>query len=185
MNREMLLTEYFGVDVSGNDIDGLKEHYVRVNPRLITKNKSIEFLHVMDTLIPDWKIEGMIQGRFTIEGVNYANDALCICTQCITDICYLKHPKLALSVQVGNVCVGKISPELQKEAESLVRRMKKAEKDEKKRREENRRCMDCNQYNIPNPEPEYKKRCLACYVAHKQTQEPVYKRLTYNIFTEN
>lgn len=135
MNREDLLLRYFMIDVSGNEIDGFREHYVRIRDDLITKSKKTEFLHVMDILIPEWREDGMIPGKFSITDVNYKDDQLCICTQCITDLCLLKHPTLPYSVQVGNVCVGKISPDLQREAESLLRKKKKEIEEENQRQQ--------------------------------------------------
>jgi len=135
MNREDLLFLYFNIDSSGNDIDGYHNHYIRVREDLITKNKKTEFLHIMDTLIPEWIEDGMVGGKFSIVGVDYKGDQLCICTQCITDLCYLKHPVLPYSVQVGNVCVGKISPILQREAEGLLRKKKKEIEEEKQRQQ--------------------------------------------------
>ena len=42
ISKEDLLKYYFNTDVSGNDIDGMKEHYIRTNPKLITKNKNCD-----------------------------------------------------------------------------------------------------------------------------------------------
>lgn len=128
MNRDELLRDYFNTDASGNDLDGIKEHYVRTNRTLITKNKSLEFNYIMDVLIPDWvQDKHLIQGggNFYIEKIDYDTEAMCICTQPIHDICYLKHPLLNQSVQVGNHCVGKINKELEKEAERMQRLYKK------------------------------------------------------------
>ena len=135
MKRDDLLSRYFMINVSGNEDDGLRTHYIRVQDDLITKNKKTEFLYVMDILIPEWREDGMIAGRFSIVGVDYRDDQLCICTQCIKDLCLLKHPVLPYSVQVGNVCVGKISPDLQREAEGLLREKKKEMKEEKQRQQ--------------------------------------------------
>jgi hypothetical protein len=135
MNRTDLLSQYFNIDSSGNEIDGYIYHYVRARENLITKNKKTEFLYVMDTLIPEWREDGMIPGKFSVVDVDYREDQLCICTQCITDLCLLKHPVLPYSVQVGNVCVGKISPDLQREAEGLLRKKKKEIEEEKQRQQ--------------------------------------------------
>lgn len=131
MNRADLLQQYFSLDVSGST---LASHYIRTNPFLLTKSKSMEFTLIMDTLFPDWTITGMIPGTFILEGIDYEEDGppkLCICTQCIKDICYLKHPVLEHSVQVGNVCVAKISEELSKQASKLFREKKVRLKQEK------------------------------------------------------
>ena len=133
MERDELLSQYFNTDVSGNDTEGIKEHYVRTNPRLITNNKASEFEYIMDMLIPEWRkdkklMEEGLKGSFIIEKVDYA-DTICICTQEIQHICYLRHPLLKKSVQVGNHCVGKISEELEKEAAKMQRLKKKQELD--------------------------------------------------------
>jgi hypothetical protein len=133
MERDELLSQYFNTDVSGNDTEGIKKHYVRCIPQLITKNKALEFEYVMDILIPEWRkdkelMQGGAEGPFTIEKVDYDN-TMCICTQKISDICYLSHPLLKKSVQVGNHCVGKISEELENEAAKMQRLKKKQELD--------------------------------------------------------
>jgi hypothetical protein len=137
MNRDELLLGYFDIDVSGNDDDGLNQHYIRVNPELITKNKATEFIFVMDTLLPEWNTDSLEggQSKFTLEGVAYdQNRQMCICTQPITDICYLRHPLLNISLQVGNTCVHKVSPELAKEAENLLRTLKKEHQEAHKKK---------------------------------------------------
>jgi hypothetical protein len=131
MDRITLLKEYFMTDTSGNELDGIREHYVRVNPRLITKDKSTEFNYVMNILFPNWRILNMKGGHlFTIRDVDDSIEKrICICTQCIVNLCYLEHPSLELSVQVGNECVGKIDKKLQKESEQLLRLKKKKDKE--------------------------------------------------------
>jgi hypothetical protein len=196
MNKEELLLYYFDTDVSGNEIDGYRTHYVRKQEELITKNKRTEFIHVMDTLIPEWREDGMIQGKFSVTAVNYEQQ-LCICTQCIFNLCLLKHPTLPYSVQVGTVCVGKINPDLQREAEGLLRKKKKEMEEEKQCQRKKqwddynsllftlhaRRnlspCKDCGNYLVKKSESHYKPRCLDCYVKDKTAVTVPHKRLVH------
>jgi hypothetical protein len=197
MNKEDLLLYYFSKDVSGNEIDGMKEHHIRTNPKLIKKNKYDEFEYVMDILIPEWRRDkelmraGYGEGGFHIERVAY-EETICICTQPITEICYLKHITLDKSVQVGNHCVGKINKELEEEAKRLQRIRKKEieakrkqemierikqldkERDELVAKIEKeyddfvlsqlfRECITCKKLNIVKTDPTWKKQCRNCY----------------------
>lgn len=187
LTKNELLSYYFGIDTSGNQIDTLNEHYIRINPTLITNNKNTEFLLVMDTLIPEWRQdkELMVAGRFSIDRIAYDEEALCICSQPIKEICYIKHTTLDKSVQVGNHCVGKIHKDLEKESEKLHRIRKKEIKKEQERKLDEERdelvarvekeydlfvlrqffreCKSCNQLNISKEEPIWKSRCFHCY----------------------
>jgi hypothetical protein len=131
MSLQELLQDYFSIDVSGNE-ERLEGHYIRTNPELITKNKSSEFIYVMDRLIPTWKEDHLIGGTnsFKVVDVAHATNVMCICTQPITEICYIKHPSLDRSVQVGNNCVEKIHSALKEQAEKMQREKKKKEKKE-------------------------------------------------------
>ena len=141
MNRVQLLSNYFSIDASGND-DGIQEHFVRTNPKLITKSKAHEFKLIMKLLIPSWKEDADLLDTgndmpFTIIDVAHKSNVLCICTQPITEICYIKHPLLEKSVQVGNTCVGKICLELKKHGKKMH-----AEKKKRLTKEENDRLDD-------------------------------------------
>ena len=195
ISKEDLLKYYFDTDVSGNGIDGMKEHYIRTNPKLITKSKYEEFEYVMDRLIPEWRTDKELMrsgyGGFHIERVAY-EETMCICTQPINEICYLKHITLDKSVQVGNHCVGKINKELEEEAKRLHRIRKKEieakrtqemierikqldkERDELVAKIEKqyddyilgqlfRQCITCNKLNIVKTDPTWKKQCRNCY----------------------
>lgn len=136
MDRITLLKEYFRIDTSGNEIDGISEIYVRdrLKDELITTSKSLEFEYIMDILFPDWRAVEMTR-IFSIQDAEDAfdvNTCLCICTQHIKKLCYLKHPSLDKAVQVGSECVCKISPELQKKAEQILRLKKKIRLDKER-----------------------------------------------------
>jgi hypothetical protein len=189
MKKEELLLYYFGKGTSGTTIDGHKEHYIRINPTLITKNKQTEFEYVMDILIPEWrKDKELMEGKrdFIIERIAYdEEEVLCICTQPIKEICYIKHTTLDKSVQVGNHCVGKIREDLEKEAKQLQRIRKKEaeqlkerkldkERDELVARVERehdlfvlrqffRECRTCQNLTIIKDEPIWKVDCKNCY----------------------
>jgi len=135
----------------------------------------------MDILIPEWRQEKeLIEGGFYIEKVDHT-EAMCICTQPIKEICYLRHSLLAKSVQVGNHCVGKIKKELEQEAKRLQRILKKKieerldkERDELVAKVEKeyddfvlrqffRECRTCKNLTIIKNEPIWKVDCKNCY----------------------
>jgi hypothetical protein len=157
----------------------------------------------MDKLIPEWRTDWELIrsgfgkcGRFYIERVAY-EETICICTQRITEICYLRHTTLDKSVQVGNHCVGKIHSGLEEDAKKL-HRIRKKEEDEKltkkireridqldKERDELvakvekqyddyilgqlfRECITCNTLKIVKTDPSWKTQCRDCYVNKKK-----------------
>ena len=144
MTPQELLRDYFSIDVSGNGVV-LTDHYIRTNPKLITNNKTTEFIYVMNKLIPTWKEDRLFGGThciFQIEDIAYETDVMCICTQPIREICFIKHPLLNKSVQVGNNCVEKIRLELKEQAEKMQREKKK------KALEDRIRCWKIYQYRL-------------------------------------
>ncbi len=157
---DKLVMDYFGTDVSGNETDGLKGIQKRINPKLITKNKSTEFEHVMDILIPGWRREHHEAGFFEIVGSVINSDEMCICTQRhIKELCYVKHNSLPFSLQIGNECIKKINNELYQEAKDRITQKKK----EAKKLVTHRRCEDCTLPIIPKTDPSWKIRCLDCW----------------------
>jgi len=146
MTPDELLSGYFGIDVSGNGIDGLIDIQKRINPVLITKNKATEFVYVMDILIPTWKEEKELEagaqgGRYEIVGVFDDEDEdsgeMCICCQQnLHNLCYVKHPSLPFALQIGNVCLLKLDPEIKGKIKDAKKAIKRKRMEEELRRQQ-------------------------------------------------
>jgi hypothetical protein len=166
LSSNELLERYFDKDVSGNEIDGQFEYFKRIDPKLITKTKRTEFNYVMDLLIPTWKEEQL--DTWKIANTSYLHEkVMCICTQEITDTCFIEHPDLPFALQVGNVCVDKINKELGSKAKSLLAKQKLEYKKQEKLKETHRECITCSKYVILKTEPIYKKQCKPCWKKDK------------------
>jgi hypothetical protein len=199
LTRNEFINKHYGIDISGNDLESSIYTFERKTTKLITKTKPTEFEYHMDVLCPDWESVEMKQ-LFHIEKVDIDNPSLCICTQKITDVCYLQHPSLAHCIQVGNECVKKINFELsissklklakkrkeKKELEKQLERqrimdleieeMRKRHEELRIERERNyRKCIDCHKFQIDIKEPEWNIRCKECYIKNKSS----FKRLTF------
>jgi len=112
---------------------------------------------------------------------NYINST-CICGHVIHQTCYLsKNNKKKLIVGIDcvekNIIKNDKKHILYKKLKKIKKKIKKQNKIIKETKEayeklisENRKCMDCNKFNIPINEPSFKKSCKDCYISKNKSK---------------
>ena len=186
MDRDKLLNEWFGKDVSG--WKNPQSYYKRINPQSITGGSMHDdWLIVMDTLVPNWVNDKSLHNIRSVYLGDYDDNQMCICgKQHLIDICIYTHPTLlGKGLQIGNVCVDKIDNYLSKLASNKLRKLKKEKKEieafkkrqeaekkaEEDRKEElkktHRQCCDCKEYKISVNVETWRIRCLPCWKNEK------------------
>jgi hypothetical protein len=119
--KKKLIERVFEFDTSGNPLEyegpeleySNSGHFMRSNPKLITKSMTHEFVLVVGIMFPDWeeaKIQTYGENLYLEEFELDDADHYCICTKKITHRCKLVNAKTKMSLQVGNECIKKHLP---------------------------------------------------------------------------
>ena len=167
MNRDDLLHGWFGKDVDGWEP---QSYYKRINSNRITNGTMHdEWLIVMNTLVPGWRDDPELHSLRSVRLASFEENQMCICgKKHIRDICIYTHPTLlGRGLQIGNVCLDKIDPTLQKIASNKIRILKIKQKAIEELKKTHRPCYDCKEYNIAIHSEAWRIRCFPCWLKKK------------------